>query len=73
MLPGTSLPFPHKDIREHGDPVGAAASLGAMPAACTEGLREIKTSSVQNESTQTNEAPAQVVTRDLLSHALLQP
>lgn len=65
-----SLPFPLENIRRHTDPVGASTSLGALPTASTEGLRRIKTSSEHNESTPNNQPPAQVVTRDLLSHAL---
>jgi len=72
MFPATSLPSPQKKVRQHTDRAGASTStsLAALPTACTEGLRKIKTSSVHNESTQNNQPPAQVVTRDLLSHAL---
>lgn len=72
MLPPPSPPFPLKNTRQHTDRVWASTSLGALPTPQTEGLRKINTSSV-HESTQNNQPPAQVVTRDLPSHTLQQP
>lgn len=73
VLPTTPVLFPRKTQASITLPQSQQPPRWVLCQQPAEGLREIRTGSEHNESTQNNQPPAQVVTRDLLSHALQQP